>query len=366
MGKKKQSKKGYPRRDWWDKFGSISNFFASVVIAGASLYITSAINTQQSERDADLKEEQLKNEGIDIVSKFMGSLKGSRQEKELALLSIQSLGKTKLAINLALSFPDSISLEALGKMAYNAKPKDLDLIYDALFQVRYLGGAAEVDTVIEKIITRTLLRTEELYKPHDSLDVSIKHINSKQAQIGKLLTDAMLNAAIGIRPDIAILKSGLIHPREVKYHRLTYADVGQLLPNDVDIKMVTIKGKKLTDVLESNKNRKGTDDYLQISNCDYNLTDKCWELNGMPIDTSNQSEYYVLVDSTLLKVQEFQNGIIERGNNSSSFYRTLRYSDLRSALIFHLHEINRREAETVRVFNLFYLGMATPSLFLST
>jgi hypothetical protein len=87
-------------RDFWDKFGSVSVFMSSVVIATASLVVSSTYNERQSERAAEAQEKQHQLAKVQTLATFMPHLSGDKASREAASFAITALGYPELAVRL--------------------------------------------------------------------------------------------------------------------------------------------------------------------------------------------------------------------------------------------------------------------------
>jgi len=87
-------------RDFWDKFGSVSVFLSTVVIAAAGLIVNSAYNERQSQRAAEAQEKQHQLTKVQTLSTFMPYLSGDKTKREAASFAITVLGYPELAVRL--------------------------------------------------------------------------------------------------------------------------------------------------------------------------------------------------------------------------------------------------------------------------
>lgn len=86
-----------PRKDFWDRFSTISVFLSTVVIAGIGSYFTYSYNKQQGAREQQNKLYQIKILEMQTVEKFIPHLTGDEKTKEIALLTLTTLGSSEFA-----------------------------------------------------------------------------------------------------------------------------------------------------------------------------------------------------------------------------------------------------------------------------
>ncbi|NIP57087.1 MAG: hypothetical protein GWM92_03065 [Gemmatimonadetes bacterium] len=87
-------------KDFWDKLEKASTFIASVVLAAVTWGATTLITARQAERDAALREVEVRNAQLATVQGFMDFLTGTPDEQDMAILAISTLGDDSLAVRL--------------------------------------------------------------------------------------------------------------------------------------------------------------------------------------------------------------------------------------------------------------------------
>jgi hypothetical protein len=96
LGDKRQNKK-----DFWDRFGAISTFLSTVVLAALGLYFTNQYNERQGARDFQTQIHQTRVLEMQTVERFIPHLTGDEETKKIALLAITSLGSPEFATKFA-------------------------------------------------------------------------------------------------------------------------------------------------------------------------------------------------------------------------------------------------------------------------
>jgi hypothetical protein len=124
------------KKDFWDKFSSISTFLSGVIVALVGLYFTTGYNAQQSRRDEILKAEQLKISQVELMQKFIPQLNGTEKEKKLALIALSALGNPELATKLATLDQSEGSRAALESLVQSGDPDEKSLAERALRNYR--------------------------------------------------------------------------------------------------------------------------------------------------------------------------------------------------------------------------------------
>ena len=104
-------------KDNWDKFAAISVFLSTVIIAGMGAYFTQVFNNRQNERNAALKDQEIRVAQIQTVEKFIPHLTGTEDQKRLAVLLINALGNPEIATKLATLYPSEGTIGALKSIA---------------------------------------------------------------------------------------------------------------------------------------------------------------------------------------------------------------------------------------------------------
>ena len=95
------SKSRSQKKDWWDRFATISTFLSSVVIAVIGLYFTNVYNENQGRRDLEAQKDQTRILEMQTIERFIPHLTGDERTKKVALLAITSLGSPELATRFA-------------------------------------------------------------------------------------------------------------------------------------------------------------------------------------------------------------------------------------------------------------------------
>lgn len=125
----KNARKG---KDFWDKFGSMSTFLSTVVIAAIGAIFTHVYNLKQNERNEALKQQEIRIAQIQTVEKFVPYLTGSEDQKKIAILALNSLGNTEVATKLAALYPSEGTVAALKVIAGSGKEPERKLANQAL------------------------------------------------------------------------------------------------------------------------------------------------------------------------------------------------------------------------------------------
>jgi len=112
------------KKDFWDKFASLSTFIGTVLLAAIGLYFTT-IYKHQEVRVAEAQ----------TIEKFLPHLTGTNEnEKKGAIISIASLDDPTLAARLGVAFSSSGSVDALEFIYKQAKGDDKDAVKQALIE----------------------------------------------------------------------------------------------------------------------------------------------------------------------------------------------------------------------------------------
>lgn len=110
-------------KDTWDKISIVSGFLSSVIIALIGIYFTESYRRIQAKKEAALNEQELKVKEVETVEKFIPFLTGTEVQQEYAILAIQALGNTDLAIKLTKLYQSKGAVNALTKIE-NASSKE--------------------------------------------------------------------------------------------------------------------------------------------------------------------------------------------------------------------------------------------------
>lgn len=101
-----QSQRGR-KKDFWDRFSTISVFLSTVVIAGLGSYFTYSYNKQEGARAHQTQVHQTKILEMQTVEKFIPHLTSDEKTKEIALLAITTLGSSEFATKFSQLSPSS-------------------------------------------------------------------------------------------------------------------------------------------------------------------------------------------------------------------------------------------------------------------
>jgi hypothetical protein len=137
------------RKDFWDKFATLSTFLSSVLIASIGLIFTSVYNARQNQRNDDLKKQEIHLAEIQTLEKFMPHLTGDEKSKEIAILAMSSLGNTELAARLATLYPTKGTVSALTTIAQSGDEGNRTVADAALKAIFSKNRPASVDVDIE-------------------------------------------------------------------------------------------------------------------------------------------------------------------------------------------------------------------------
>ena len=135
------------KKDFWDKFGKVSTFISTVIIAIAGVIITETFKEKQNKRDSELRK-------VEILEKFIPHLSsGDSLKYKTSILAIYSLGLDSLAIQLASFSEKKEGTEALVQMyTEGSKKSSKELIEKALIH------KAEQGEIEQKIITHKVFK----------------------------------------------------------------------------------------------------------------------------------------------------------------------------------------------------------------
>jgi CBS domain-containing protein len=127
-------------RDIWEKIGSVSALISGVLVAIIGAIATYVYNNRQGQAQARQADREVAVQRVQTVATFMPYLRSEdAREKEAALLAISALGDPELASNLARTFRDEGSVDALSRLAASpdestaaVAQQSLDAIYELL------------------------------------------------------------------------------------------------------------------------------------------------------------------------------------------------------------------------------------------
>ena len=117
-----------PKKDYWDRFSTISVFLSTVVIAGLGSIFTYFYNEQQGIREHQNQVHQTKILEMQTVEKFIPHLTGDEKTKEIALLALTTLGSSEFATKFAQLSPSDGSeaaTDTIMRTAISAKQKQI-------------------------------------------------------------------------------------------------------------------------------------------------------------------------------------------------------------------------------------------------
>ncbi|WP_207063996.1 SH3 domain-containing protein [Motiliproteus sp. SC1-56] len=120
------------KKDVWDRFGAISTFLSTVVIAALGLYFTHSYNERQGARDFQAQIHQTRVLEMQTVEKFIPHLSGDEETKKIALLAITSLGSPEFATKFAQLSPSEGTEAAADQIMRTATPAGQDKVPEAV------------------------------------------------------------------------------------------------------------------------------------------------------------------------------------------------------------------------------------------
>ncbi len=107
-----------PRKDFWDKLGTVSALLSGILVALIGFYATQVYSRRQREAEEARKERELTVLQVQTVEKFFPHLSsGDDAKMKAAIQAIAALGNEDLATNVARIFGGSGSAAALSKLA---------------------------------------------------------------------------------------------------------------------------------------------------------------------------------------------------------------------------------------------------------
>jgi hypothetical protein len=152
------SRKGFGKKDLWDRFGAMAPITSALIIACTGAYFTYTYNQQQ-----------IKVQEIQTIEKFLPHLVGDEKSKRAAILAMNSLGNTKLAAKVAAIFASEGTASALTSMAKQDDSQDKEAVHEALYRT--------LDALAEKYKYENNFRNaEETYR---------KAVKLKETMVGK-------------------------------------------------------------------------------------------------------------------------------------------------------------------------------------
>ena len=173
--RERPSESATKRKDFWDKFGIITSFASSFVLAlVATAFTISFQSAEQSRLDREeiaerernarqdvVSEQQLHLRNIETVAEFLPFLTGEdldEQSKKLALIAIQEFASTKLAAAYATAIGGTGAEEALVFIAEkpDATCRDVGIATDALNVLRGQSGNSNGTITISGDILKKL------------------------------------------------------------------------------------------------------------------------------------------------------------------------------------------------------------------
>jgi len=119
-----------PDKDAWDKLSAVSGLISGVVVAGIGFYATHIYNRRQTAAEEarkaaeeDRRDREIQFTEAQTVEKFIEHLASNdEQRRKAALIAISTLGKSKVAIDLAEAFKGPGATSALTTIAATAPP----------------------------------------------------------------------------------------------------------------------------------------------------------------------------------------------------------------------------------------------------
>ncbi len=149
----------------------------------------------------------------------------------------------------------------------------------------------------------------KLREPLDCREITIRY---KQAPVGAMITNAMLNTG-NDRLDCALLNSGSIRVDDVLTGTLTELDVVRILPYGGAITDVQMRGSLLRRTLDMGVSNKGNGGFLQHGRITQNAAGQ-WLVGGNPLDDSKT--YWVTLPDFLLTGNEQNMGFLKAAPNA--------------------------------------------------
>jgi tetratricopeptide (TPR) repeat protein len=175
------------KKDFWDKFSSLSTFIGTVLLALIGLYFTT-IYKHQEVRVAEAQ----------TIEKFLPHLTGTNEmEKKGAIISIASLDDPTLAARLGVAFASSGSVDALEFIYKQAKGDDKTLVKEALIDGNQKRGDDAVGQQEADIAIKAYSRILELDPEADNYAMRAFAYLQKE-NYDSALADA--NRAIEVNP----------------------------------------------------------------------------------------------------------------------------------------------------------------------
>ena len=132
---KELKSQGGQRKDFWDRFSTISVFLSTVVIAGLGSYFTYTFNERQGIREHQTQVHQAKILEMQTVEKFIPHLTGDEKTKEIALLALTTLGSSEFATKFSQLSPSEGSEAAADTIMRTAVSTDQRQIPEAITSV---------------------------------------------------------------------------------------------------------------------------------------------------------------------------------------------------------------------------------------
>lgn len=108
-------------KDFWDKFGSMSTFVSTVLIAGIGLYFTHSYNSAEAKRRQEQEQRANQVNEVEALAKFMPYLTGTDEPaKKTAIMAISTLVGVKTAVQVAELHPSVGTAEAVNVIAQSS------------------------------------------------------------------------------------------------------------------------------------------------------------------------------------------------------------------------------------------------------
>jgi len=197
------------KKDFWDRFGAISTFLSTVVLAALGLYFTNEYNERQGARDFQAQVHQTRVLEMQTVEKFIPHLTGDEEKKKIALLAITSLGSPEFATKFAQLSPSEGTEAAADQIMRTATSAGQTIVPDAIVSSinRNKEGWAYVGHYVESNGTwkTRYFDIEETSQP-ESL---VGEVLSVREQTGALnVREGMPSITGSFKPVIGALKVG--------------------------------------------------------------------------------------------------------------------------------------------------------------
>lgn len=149
----------------------------------------------------------------------------------------------------------------------------------------------------------------QLREPLDCREITVRH---KQAPVGAMITNAMLNSG-NDRLDCALFNSGSIRVDDILTGTLTELDIVRMLPFGGAVVEAQMRGSMLRRTLDTGLSNKGNGGFLQLGRISQNAAGQ-WLVSGTPLDDSKM--YWVVLPEFLLSGNEQNMGFLKTAPNA--------------------------------------------------